>query len=115
MVTPCRLPTFASPCSLDPAVAATASRIRVNAAQDYGFTSARLQANLDNGDALTAEIKVAKGHPGNPIGWPEMRDKFSGLVDFAPAESAAQLFSHLQGFGERRKVDLLRRAAGLIG
>ena len=105
---------FREPMRLDPAVAATAARIQVNAGDRYGFASARLQADLGGTAPATADIAVAKGHPGNPIGWAEMRDKFCGLVDFAPEDSARQLFSRLQGFGERREVDLLRRAAALL-
>jgi 2-methylcitrate dehydratase PrpD len=105
---------FREPMRLDPAVAATAARIRVNAGERYGFASARLQADLDAGSPAVADIEVAKGHPGNPIGWEEMRDKYSGLVDFAPADAARHLFSRLQRFGERRQVDLLREAAALL-
>ena len=105
---------FREPMQLDPAVAATASRIRVNANSGYGFTSACLQADIDGPAPLTAEIRTAKGHPGNPIDWPDMRDKFLGLVDFAPAESSTQLFARLQAFGGRRGVDLLRNAAELL-
>ena len=105
---------FREPMRLDPAVAATAARIQVNASDRYGFASARLQADLGGTAPATADIAVAKGHPGNPIGWAEMRDKFCGLVDFAPEDSARQLFSRLQAFGERREVDLLRRAAALL-
>ena len=106
---------FREPMRFDPAVGATAGRIHVNADERYGFASARLQLDVADAAPLTAEIPIAKGHPGNPIGWSDMRDKFSGLVDFAPAASSLQLFSHLQSFGERQEVDLLRRAAGLLG
>ena len=106
---------FREPMRPDPAVAATASRIHVNADDDYGFTSARLQADIDGAAPLAAEIRTAKGHPGNPIDWSDMRDKFSGLVDFAPAQSSRQLFERLQAFGERRDADVLRSAAALLG
>jgi hypothetical protein len=43
-----------------------------------------------------------------------MRDKFLGLVDFAPARSSEELFARLRAFGERRGVDLLRNAAELL-
>ena len=105
---------FREPMRLDPAVAATAARIQVNAADRYGFASARLQADLGGPAPVMADIGVAKGHPGNPIGWADMHEKFAGLVDFAPADAAQQLFSRLQGFGARREADLLRTAAALL-
>ena len=105
---------FREPMQLDPSVAATAARIRVNASDRYGFASARLQADLGESSPVTVNIAVAKGHPGNPIGWTEMREKFSGLVDFAPVDAATKLFARLQRFGEHRQVDLLRNAAALL-
>ena len=106
---------FREPMQLDPTVAATASRIEVNATDAYGFASARLQADVGGAAPVAAEVKIAKGHPGNPIDWSDMRDKFSGLVDFAPAATVAQLFARVRLFGERKPADLLRDAAKLLG
>jgi 2-methylcitrate dehydratase PrpD len=105
---------FREPMRLDPAVADTARRITVNAPGDYGFASARLSVDPGQGSGCSAEVKVAKGHPGNPIGWSEMHDKFSGLVDFAPNDAAKQLFAELRSLGERPDVAIARNAARLL-
>lgn len=102
---------FREPMRLDPAVAATAARIDVIADDRYGFASARL--TIDDGSARMreAEVPVAKGHPGNPIAWDDMRDKFDGLLDYADAGLRDQLFTALQGFGGPGATDVLKQAS----
>jgi 2-methylcitrate dehydratase PrpD len=104
---------FREPMRLDPAVAATASRIEVNADPRYGFASARLQADMGGGAPIAAEVAAAKGHPANPIRWSDMRDKFTGLTDFAGREARDALFARLQAFGAGTKPDVLHRAADI--
>ena len=104
---------FRAPMRVDPAVAATASRIAVEADPRYGFASARLQADMGSGDPVVAEVPVAKGHPGNPIGWGDMHDKFAGLTDYAESEARERLFERLQRFGAGSQPDVMQRAAAL--
>jgi 2-methylcitrate dehydratase PrpD len=101
---------FREPLRLDPAVAATAARIEVDADAGYGFASARLQAEVD-GESLAVEVPVAKGHPANPIRWSDMREKFFGLVDAGVQAPAEALFTRLREFGRTGKPDLLHHAA----
>jgi 2-methylcitrate dehydratase PrpD len=105
---------FREPMQLDPAVAETASRVEVNADPRYGFASARLQADLGSGAPVSAEVETARGHPANPMQWSDMRDKFTGLTDFADREARNALFARLQGFGAAAKPDVLHRAADLL-
>ncbi len=104
---------FREPLRLDPQVTATASRIEVRAHPGYGYASARLQV-LDTDRAASAEIPVAKGHPGNPIRWSDMRDKFTGLLDFAGREAREALFARLREFGGAAQPELMHRAADLV-
>jgi 2-methylcitrate dehydratase PrpD len=104
---------FREPLRLDPAVAATAARIEVDADADYGFASARLHAILPGGESLAAEVPVAKGHPGNPIRWSDMREKFFGLVDERAHAPARALFARLREFGRAAQPDLLHHAADI--
>ena len=104
---------FREPMRLDPAVAETARRIEVNADPRYGFASARLQADTGSGAPAAAEVMTAKGHPGNPIRWSDMRDKFIGLTDFAEREARDELFERLHAFGASAKPDVLHAAADL--
>ncbi|MCC6534352.1 MAG: MmgE/PrpD family protein [Burkholderiales bacterium] len=105
---------FREPLRLDPAVAATAGKVQVSAHSRYGFASARVQADLGPGDPVEAEVSVAKGHPGNPIGWSDMRDKFTGLLDYAQEDERTRLFARLKSFGGSDKPDVLHRAADLV-
>ena len=105
---------FREPMQLDPAVAETASRIEVHADPRYGFASARLQADLGAGASIAAEVAAARGHPENPMQWSDMRDKFTGLTDFAGSEVRDALFGRLRGFGAGAKPDVLHRAADLV-
>jgi 2-methylcitrate dehydratase PrpD len=105
---------FREPMRLDPAVAETARRIEVNADPRYGFASARLQAEIDGGAPVAAEVPVAKGHPANPIRWSDMRAKFVGLTDFADRAAGDELFARLQAFGAAPRPQVLQRAADLV-
>jgi 2-methylcitrate dehydratase PrpD len=99
---------------LDPDVAATASRIHVNADARYGFASAQLRADMGNAEPIGAEITVAKGHPGNALSWEDMQEKFTGLVHFSAPKDSALLFSRVQQFGAHAEVDVLRKAAEIM-
>lgn len=104
---------FREPMRLDPAVAATAAKIEVDADPNYGFASACLTIDDRTGRALEAQIPVAKGHPGNPIAWADMREKFDGLVGDAPPAARTALFTALERFGADTPCRLLRSAAEL--
>jgi 2-methylcitrate dehydratase PrpD len=106
---------FREPMQLDPGVAATASRIEVNADDRYGFASARLQADMGEGAPVGAEIEVAKGHPGNPMRWSDMREKFAGLTDYAEGSAGDELFARLRAFGCGAHSEVLHRAADITG
>lgn len=104
---------FREPMQLDPEIASTAAKIDVNADSRYGFASARLTI-VDGADRThEAEVPEAKGHPGNPIAWDDMKDKFHGLVDYANREARDALFDALTGFGTGPSNRLLVQAASL--
>ena len=49
------------------------------------------------------DVPVARGHPGNPIGWSDMQEKFLGLVPsttLPPSAQATALFERLRTMGE---------------
>jgi 2-methylcitrate dehydratase PrpD len=102
---------FREPLRREPEVEATASRVEVEADSGYGFASARLQLGWKPGDTVAAEVPVAKGHPGNPISWSDMHDKFTGLIDERMRERAEGLFARLREFGRSPKPDILHAAA----
>ena len=66
---------------------------------ETGFASPRLTLDLADGCRLTEAVPVAKGHPGNAIGWDDMHAKFDALV--APHLGARTdfLFGLVREFG----------------
>ena len=90
---------FRDPWRLDPAVAATASKIAVDSHPDMGFASATVTI-----DGVAEHVSVAKGHPGNPIRWDDMDRKFDGLVAPALQNRTGAMFGLLRQFGNGRAL-----------
>ena len=55
--------------------------VHVRPSKEMGYTSARLTAKLKNGDVNTFDVKVSKGHPGNALGWDDMKLKFMNITN----------------------------------
>jgi len=85
---------FREPWRLDDATAALADGVTVTESAEMGFASAAVSI----GDKRL-HVPVAKGHPGNPMGWADMRMKFDGLVAGSLGNRAPVLFTALQDFG----------------
>lgn len=90
---------FREPWHPDPAVCATAAKIAVAVSPEMGFASARLTLDFGDGELATAMVPVAKGHPGNPMGWDDMRAKFDALVGPHLGRRADALFAVARDFG----------------
>ena len=85
---------FREPWALEPDIAATASKVSVQHHRDMDFTSATVTI-----DGVLAHVPVAKGHPGNPMGWDDMDRKFGGLVAPLLHIRTGRMFGLLQAFG----------------
>jgi 2-methylcitrate dehydratase PrpD len=103
---------FRDPLRPDAAVAATAGKVVVEAKPDLGFASARLGIELASGEKIRADVPVAKGHPGNPMSWDDMHDKFDGLVESRLGSRTATLLEDLRGFGNGKGLAAIRAIAG---
>jgi 2-methylcitrate dehydratase PrpD len=90
---------FREPWHPDPAIGATAHKITASATPEMGFASARLTLDLADGSRLTETVPIARGHPGNPIGWNDMRLKFDALVAPRLGVRAEALFGLVREFG----------------
>jgi 2-methylcitrate dehydratase PrpD len=100
---------FRDPLKVDPAVAATAAKVTVEAKPDqYGFASARLTMDTGRGDPIRVEVPVAKGHPENPMTWEDMHDKFEGLAQSHLGSRTEQLFGQLREFGNGKGLAAIR-------
>lgn len=99
---------FREPWHPDPAVCATAAKIIAEVSPAMGFASARLTLELADGQRLTQTVPVAKGHPGNPMNWDDMRAKFSALVEPRLGPRSEALFGLAREFGRGGALDEMR-------
>ncbi len=92
----------------EPAVLETARKVTVEACPDLSFMSARLTARLPGGKEIATHIPVARGHPGNPMTWADMWQKFRGLTEDRLAERCEPLFQKVRTFGRAEPARLLQ-------
>ena len=90
---------FREPWRPDAAICATAAKVAATAAAEMGFTAARLTLDFADGRTLGAHVPIAKGHPGNPMSWEDMWDKFRGLVAPRLGGDGERLFALVREFG----------------
>jgi 2-methylcitrate dehydratase PrpD len=75
--------------------------------------AAHLDVVLADGTVLHADTAVVIGHPRNPIGWDDLREKFDGLVGPVLArQRAGKVFALGQEFG--REPGALARLSSLL-
>ena len=86
---------FREPWQPDAAICATAQKVTAVVSPEMGFASARV--TLDERDSVY--VPVAKGHPGNPIGWDDMHRKFTALAEPVLRNRSDELFDLARGFG----------------
>ena len=99
---------FREPWHPDPEICATAGKVRIAVSPEMGFAAARLALDLADGRQLAIDVPVAKGHPGNPIGWDDMRAKFDALVSPCLGPRAEALFGLVREFGRPGTLDEMR-------
>jgi 2-methylcitrate dehydratase PrpD len=80
----------------DPAVRSLLPTLEV--VEDAGMDkrAAALEVCLADGERLSAEVPVALGNPENPMGWPDMEEKFTALVEPVLQERAGELLRVLR-------------------
>ncbi len=90
---------FREPWAREPAVTALAEKVTVAADPAKGYASAALEIRTDAATPLTVMVPTSKGHPGNPMSWPDMERKFTALVTPCLGSQAAALFELERDFG----------------
>ena len=105
---------FRDPWTLEPEIAATATRIAVSHHPEMGFASAGLAVDTGGG-VMRTRVPVAKGHPGNPMRWDDMDRKFNGLAAPALHNRTGELFDTLRRFGAGGSLDDVRGVVGGLG
>ena len=91
---------FREPWTAEPILAALASRVSIEADAVHGFASASLALRTHEGRTLEHTVDIALGHPGNPLGWDGMREKFTALVEPVLGGATPRLFDAVRSFGE---------------
>lgn len=90
---------FREPWHRDSAVVALAEKVTVVADPAKSFVSAGLEIRTDRDAPATVVVPTAKGHPGNPMSWDDMRLKFAALVGPQLHDRTEVLFDLVHGFG----------------
>jgi 2-methylcitrate dehydratase PrpD len=92
-------PDFCEATLNDPAVAQIVPLVQLEAVAGQPNHEAHLDVYLDNGEHLHAHTEIVIGHPDNPMGWDDLRTKFTGLVEPVLGEAGAQrLYKTLRRF-----------------
>jgi len=105
---------FAEPWRPDERVGELAQRIETQGEKWIDYASAILELETMAG-IHTVEVEVAKGHPGNPMGWDDMADKFEGLTESRLGKDWHDAFAGLRNFGAGGTFRAVRQTlSGLV-
>lgn len=73
-------------------------RVELIPEKQMAKTAATVEIALADGTRETCHVPLARGNPGRPMSWDDMKDKFSSLVLPVFAEQQARIFETLRGF-----------------
>jgi len=105
---------FREPWRIESPIAALAKKISVQSSPASGFASATLVVEATDGTTKTMHVPIAKGHPGNPMGWDDMRRKFDGLVADRLRNRTGELFEGLRGLGTGSALAAMHEIVGRL-
>lgn len=86
----------------------TLARVTLTPDPDRHMTSARIRLTFVDGASLDAETALARGNPGNPMDWDDMRAKFMPLVAPVLDERGDALYGLLRNFGDGDDMGAIR-------
>ena len=103
---------FAEPFEPERQVLETAQKVEAISSSSHGYSSAAVTVEFEGGERRRSDIAIAKGHPGNPMTWDDMRSKLVGLA--GANEQTDSLFDALRQFGSNDDKGLraIQRIAG---
>src|SRR5690606_19468713 len=82
----------------DPAIRALIAKSELAVEPDAELTQGYVEVELADGRRLRADVPLALGNPGNPMGWEAMAAKFTGLVEPVLGRDTRPLFEALRSF-----------------
>ncbi len=99
----------------DPELVAIAARVSLRPDPAVERTAARLDATLADGSVVRTEVLHAFGSMGNPMGWPQIKEKFLALVEPVLKRDAAALYDTLAGFEKPGAFERCLRFVDALG
>ena len=103
---------FMEPWRMEGSIADIAARITPSLDATLTVAAARVEIDTTDGRTLKADIPAGKGHPGNPMTWDDMHQKFDGLVEPRFGNRTPELFELTREMGSGRVVERLREMVG---
>ncbi len=82
-----------------------ANKVELQGDASVSRTSANLRIEFKDGQVITQEVAHAFGSIGNPLGWPELEQKFMALVQPTLDEKAKELLEVLRDFQNVGSMD----------
>ena len=92
----------------DPKVLETARKVTVEVGAGLSYMSARFSARLPDGQEIATEVPIGRGHPGNPMTWADMAEKFRGLTEERLDDRGDAVFQRLRAFGSSERATLFQ-------
>jgi 2-methylcitrate dehydratase PrpD len=85
----------------DPDIRDMEGRVQLSVEDEMEATAGSVTVTFSDGEEMTIDTPLAKGNPGNPLGWEGMRWKFMSLVEPALGDDrAVDLYSLIREFGD---------------
>ena len=82
----------------DPKVRRLVARSELAVQPGTELTEGYVEVHLEDGRTLRANVPLARGNPGNPLGWDGLEAKFVGLVEPVLGRDTRPLFEALRTF-----------------
>jgi 2-methylcitrate dehydratase PrpD len=104
---------FSAPRIADPALRVLTGKVVLEGDASLGETAARMHIAFTDGSHADAAVALARGNPGNPMSWDDLRGKFMPLATPAVgAAPAAQLFDCVREFERPGSLATLWKLCG---
>lgn len=82
----------------DPLIISLMSKLEVVAEEGRKMLDSAVDITLESGRQIRAETTLSRGHPGNPLTWEELNEKFFSLVEPVHGTRAREIGAVLKSF-----------------